>query len=133
MWWEAGADTIRVGRRQLPLAAAFAGPEAPTAVFVWNDHGAIALIDACEATGIRVPADLSVVGFDDIAIAGLHRISLSTIAQPFDVQAERAVAMLLDRINGRSPERAQHLTVPVTLRARGSSAPPDGVRRGTPP
>jgi LacI family transcriptional regulator len=124
MWWEAGADTIRVGRRRLPLAEAFAGPAAPTGVFVWNDHGAIALIDACEAAGIGVPADLSVVGFDDIAIAGLHRISLSTIAQPFDVQAERAVAMLLDRINGRAPARAQHLTVPVTLRVRGSSAPP---------
>jgi len=133
MWWEAGSATIRVGRRPTPLADAFRRPGGPTAVFVWNDHGAIALIDACEAAGIAVPDDLSVVGFDDIAIAGLHRISLTTIAQPFDVQAERAVTMLLERINGRAPDKPQHLTVPVELRARGSSAPPGRAPGGRVP
>ena len=109
-------------RRRSPEA--LRGPKAPTAVFVWNDFGAIGLIDACEEAGIDVPGDLSVVGFDDIAMACLRRISLTTISQPLDFQAEKAVAMLLDRINGRAPAKAQHLRVPVELRVRGSSAPP---------
>ena len=48
----AGSDTIRVGRSAVPLARALRGPEAPTAVFVWNDFGAIGLIEACEEAGI---------------------------------------------------------------------------------
>ena len=67
------------------------GRDAPTAVFVSNDIGAIAFIEACERLGLGVPDDISVVGFDDIAIAGLQRISLTTIAQSLDAQAERAV------------------------------------------
>jgi LacI family transcriptional regulator len=123
LWWDPGSNTIRVGRTALPLTRAFGVARAPTAVFVWNDHGAISLIDACEEAGIAVPGDLSVIGFDDIAIASLRRISLTTIAQPLDFQAERAVSMLVDRINGRAPANAQHVTVPVELRVRGSSAP----------
>ena len=123
MWWDPESTGIRVGRTALSLTRAFGVPRAPTAVFVWNDYGAISLIDACEEAGIAVPGDLSVVGFDDIAIAALRRISLTTIAQPLDFQAERAVSMLVDRINGRAPANAQHVTVPVELRVRGSSAP----------
>jgi LacI family transcriptional regulator len=124
MWWEQGAETIRVGRTAVPLRAAFSGPAAPTAVFVWNDFAAIGLMEACEAAGVAVPRDLSVVGFDDIAIAGLARISLTTVAQPLDYQAERAVAILLARMDGSAAERPQHLRVPVELRVRGSSAAP---------
>jgi LacI family transcriptional regulator len=123
MWWDPDSSSIRVGRTTMPLTRAFGAAHAPTAVFVWNDYGAISLIDACEEAGIAVPGDLSVVGFDDIAIAALRRISLTTIAQPLDFQAERAVSMLVDRINGRAPANAQHVTVPVELRVRGSSAP----------
>ena len=66
-----------------------------------NDIGAIGLIDACEAIGLRVPADMSVVGFDDITIAGLKRISLTTVSQPLMFQAERGVSLLLERISTR--------------------------------
>ena len=124
MWWEPGSGTIRVGRRPMPLRDALSGPAAPTAVFVWNDHGAIGLIEACEASGISVPRDLSVVGFDNIAVAALNRISLTTVAQPLDFQAEKAVAMLLDRLNGTAAGKPRHLSVPVELRVRGSTAAP---------
>ena len=124
MWWGQGSDTIRVGRTEMPLRDALRGPDAPTAVFVWNDFAAIGLIEACEAAGIAVPRDLSVVGFDDIAVAGLARISLTTVAQPLDFQAERAVEILLARMDGRAPAKPRHLTVPVELRVRGSTAPP---------
>ena len=102
------------------------GAGAPTAVVVWNDHGAIGLIDACEAGGISVPGALSVVGFDNIDIARLRRISLTTVAQPLDLQAEKAVTMLLDRIDAEPSGRPRHLSVPVELRVRASTAPAAG-------
>jgi LacI family transcriptional regulator len=121
--WVPGAETVTIDRRELPLVDALSGPASPTAVFVSNDIGAIAFIEACEALGLHVPADVSVVGFDDITIAGLQRISLTTVAQSLDFQAERAVALLLERIeNPRIPSR--HLSIDVVLRERGSTAPP---------
>jgi LacI family transcriptional regulator len=132
--WTPGALTIAAGRETVELGAALRRPDAPTALFVSNDIGAIALIEACERLGVRVPDDLSVVGFDDIALAGLQRISLTTVAQPLDAQAERAVALLLERIeNPRLGPR--HESADVELRVRGStaaprsSAPPRSTRR----
>ena len=71
---------------------------------------------------------MSVVGFDDIALAGLRRISLTTVAQSLDAQAERAVGLLLERIdNPRLDPR--HENADVELRVRGSTAPPSSRRR----
>jgi LacI family transcriptional regulator len=121
--WNPGSKTITIGRQALPLGDALSGHEAPTAAFVSNDIGAIAFIEACEALGQRVPHDVSVIGFDDITIAGLRRISLTTVAQSLDFQAERAVALLLERIkNPRLPVRQE--SIDVALRERGSTAPP---------
>ena len=121
--WDPGADTVVLGRRRVGLRDALGGRDGPTALFVSNDIGAISMIEACEQIGLAVPADLSVVGFDDIAIAALHRISLTTVAQPLDYQAERAVSLLLERIEKpRLPPR--HVSAPVELRVRGSTAPP---------
>ena len=126
--WTPGADVITVGRESRELAAALRGREAPTAVFVSNDIGAIAFIEACERLGLSVPGDISVVGFDDIAIAGLQRISLTTIAQSLDAQAQRAVGLLLERIeNPRLGPR--HENADVELRVRGSTGPPPARRR----
>jgi LacI family transcriptional regulator len=61
---------------------------------------AIDLIEAVEDIGLRVPEDVSVVGFDDIALAGLARVSLTTIWQPRDQLARLGVDLLLDRIKG---------------------------------
>lgn len=118
--WSPGDDTVKVDRHSLALRDAIRGPEAPTALFVSNDIGAIAAIEACESAGLSVPQDISVVGFDDIAIAGLHRLSLTTVAQPLDFQAERAVSLLLERIE--NPAIApRHVRVPVELRVREST------------
>jgi DNA-binding LacI/PurR family transcriptional regulator len=121
--WTPGADVITVGRGSRELGAALRGPEAPSAVFVSNDIGAIAFIEACERLGLTVPGDISVVGFDDIAIAGLRRIALTTVAQSLDAQAERAVGLLLERID--NPQLGpRHENADVKLRVRGSTAPP---------
>jgi DNA-binding LacI/PurR family transcriptional regulator len=119
--WSPGADTLKVARREIGFEAAVCGRDAPTALFASNDIGAIALMEACESTGLSVPKDVSVVGFDDIAIAGLHRLSLTTVAQPLDFQAERAVSLLLERIE--NPQIGpRHVRVPTELRIRESTA-----------
>ena len=121
--WSPGSRTVRINNRNVPLELALTLTEAPTAFFVSNDIGAIGLIDACEAIGLRVPADISVVGFDDITIAGLKRIALTTVSQPLMFQAERAVSLLLERIE-RPAAPPRHVRVPVELRVRESTAPP---------
>ncbi len=125
--WTPGETAVRVGHIDQDLTATLRGPDAPTALFVSNDIGAIAMIETCETLGFDVPEDVSIVGFDDIALAGLHRISLTTVAQSLDFQAQRAVDLLLERIeNPALPSR--HESVPVELRVRGSTAPPAGGR-----
>jgi LacI family transcriptional regulator len=120
--WSPGADSLKIERRTVAFETAVLRRGAPSALFVSNDIGAIAVIEACESAGLAVPDAISVVGFDDIAIAGLHRLSLTTVAQPLDFQAERAVSLLLGRIeNPRIPPR--HVRVPVELRVRDSTAP----------
>jgi LacI family transcriptional regulator len=130
--WSPGADTLTVARREIGFEAAMCGRDAPTALFASNDIGAIALMEACESAGLSVPQDVSVVGFDDIAIAGLHRLSLTTVAQPLDFQAERAVSLLLERIE--NPQIGpRHVRVPTELRIRESTAalrPDAPARRG---
>ena len=121
--WTPGSRTVRINNRPVPFESALSTPDAPTAFFVSNDIGAIGLIDACEALGLRVPADRSVVGFDDIAIAGLKRIALTTVSQPLMYQAQRAVKLLLERIE-RPAIAPRHVRVPVELRVRESTAPP---------
>jgi LacI family transcriptional regulator len=121
--WNPGAIEVALAGRRVELADLLARPDAPTALFVSNDIGAISMIETCETLGFDVPREVSIVGFDDIALAGLHRISLTTVAQPLDFQAERAVAMLLERIENPRIAR-RHLSLPVELRIRDSTTPP---------
>jgi LacI family transcriptional regulator len=100
------------------------GPAAPTAAFCSNDLGAIALLEHCDRLGLRVPDDLSVVGFDNIALAGLARISLTTVAQPLDDLARLALDMLASRLERGARGAPRHVTVPATLVVRGSTGRP---------
>jgi DNA-binding LacI/PurR family transcriptional regulator len=123
--WEPGADQVRIARQGQDLDAALQDLDGPTALFVSNDSAAVSLVELCEARGRSVPRDVSIVGFDDIGLAALHRISLTTIAQPCEYQADQAVELLLERIeNPGLPTR--RVSAPVELRVRGSTAP---VRR----
>jgi LacI family transcriptional regulator len=118
--WEPGAESVRAARAGVDLATALGQPDGPTALFVSNDIGAIAMIETCETLGFDVPGKISIVGFDDIALAGLHRISLTTVAQSLDFQAERAVALLMERIENPHIE-PRHESVPVELKVRNST------------
>lgn len=73
-----------------------------TAVFSANDQMAIGLISAFEREGIRVPEDVSVIGFDDIAYARLPRIQLTTVRQPSYEMSRAAMNMLLEQLRQQS-------------------------------
>jgi LacI family repressor for deo operon, udp, cdd, tsx, nupC, and nupG len=72
----------------------FAAPSPPTAIFCFNDEMAMGVLDFARHTGIRVPRDLSVVGFDDIRFTRYTEPALTTIAQPMRELGEGTVRLL---------------------------------------
>lgn len=97
----------------------------PTAIVAGNDLQAIGIYEAARQRGLRVPEDLSVVGYDDIPAAEWLWPPLTTIRQPVVHMAEQAARMLFTLISGQ-PLAITRLTVDVELVARGSTAPPGG-------
>ena len=100
-----------------------------TAVFVGNDLAAVGALDAFDDHGLDVPADISLVGYDNIALAGLGHIDLTTIDQPRRDMGVTAVRLLLER-HDEDRRTARHLVVPPSLVVRGSTGPPPGMRSG---
>ena len=76
-----------------------------TAVFCFNDIAAIGAIRALSESGLRVPADVSVVGFDDIQSAAFCTPSLTTVRQPLNEMGKRGARILLERI--ANPEKTE--------------------------
>jgi LacI family transcriptional regulator len=97
-------------------------PQPPTAVFAANDEMAFGAIDAVNSRGLKVPGDISVIGFDDIPTSGYVFPKLTTIRQPFGAIAARAVAELVDLIQGREPAAAR-IAFPTELVIRSSTGP----------
>ncbi|HEY3503822.1 MAG TPA: LacI family DNA-binding transcriptional regulator [Actinocatenispora sp.] len=93
-----------------------------TAVFAANDMMAVGALSALRAKGFDVPGDISVVGFDDIHLAGYLRPTLTTVRQDTALLGRRAAAALLDRIGTDAPPIRE--VVPVELFVRESTAPP---------
>jgi LacI family transcriptional regulator len=94
-----------------------------TAVFAFNDISAIGAIRALEEMGLRVPADVSVLGFDDIYAAAFHNPALTTIRQPLFEMGSIAARTLLDRLaDGAGAKIPEVLSVEPTLIVRNSTA-----------
>ncbi len=92
----------------------------PTAIFAANDVSAIAAIQAAVGLGLRVPADLSVVGFDNIPESALCTPPLTTVNQPIRQMGERSIQLLLRLMRGEQVE-ATHLTLQTDLVVRQSA------------
>jgi DNA-binding LacI/PurR family transcriptional regulator len=93
-----------------------------TALFAYNDNSAIGAIHVMQDAGLRVPRDVSVVGFDDIQAAAYTYPSLTTIRQPLQKMGEIAASTLLDRIETRC-EYVPEIAVVPELIVRQSSGP----------
>ena len=108
--------------RDVSLEALLAGRTRVSGIVSSNDLGAIEILDTADRLGIRVPEDLSVVGYDDISIAGLKRISLTTIAQPKDELAHSALNMLHARVTGEAHGKPKRAIIEGGLVIRGTTA-----------
>ncbi|GAA4913499.1 LacI family DNA-binding transcriptional regulator [Nesterenkonia rhizosphaerae] len=95
---EAGGWTAESGYRAAQQIMSWG--QLPDAVFAANDFLALGLIRALEERGLRVPADISVVGFDDVDAAGYFSPPLTTVRQPFEDAGRAALELLLDESHG---------------------------------
>jgi len=92
-----------------------------TALFAYNDISAIGAIRAIQERGLRVPQDISVMGFDDIPGAAFHSPSLTTVRQPLNRMGEVAAQSLLERIEGKK-EYPSEIAIEPELVVRESTA-----------
>jgi LacI family transcriptional regulator len=96
--------------------------EPPTAIFAFNDNMAIGAIRAAHARGFRVPADISIVGFDDLEEAEIVSPALTTIRQPLAEMGRIAVSLLIRLLDNQRLE-ALHVELGTRLVIRESTAP----------
>lgn len=100
--------------------------EPPTAIFAANDVSAFGVMDAVRDLGLRIPDDISVVGFDDIPDAQMTNPPLTTVRQPMREMGRQATRMLLESIT--EPDRpSERIELPTELVVRGTCSPPSGV------
>jgi DNA-binding LacI/PurR family transcriptional regulator len=100
-----------------------------TCLFAFNDLSAIGAMRAFREAGLRVPEDVSVVGFDDIEGAAYQNPGLTTVQQPLRQMGDLAARTLLKRLAGED-SLPHTLTVEPQLVIRGSTAPPQGAAAG---
>lgn len=115
---EAGA--VAPARQLLALA------DRPTAIFAANDRSALSVMRTAGDLGLRVPDDLSVVGFDNIPEAALTTPPMTTVDQSLHALGRAAISMLLELIDRDGSESLDPLrrTLPTELVVRGTTAPP---------
>lgn len=95
-----------------------------TALFAFNDISAMGAIRALREEGLRVPTDVSVVGFDDIASAEYQSPALTTVRQPLRKMGRIAAETLLQRISRPRPDETAEITVEPELIIRDTACPP---------
>lgn len=93
----------------------------PTAVFCWTDSVAFTLMAEAAKLGLRVPDDLSVIGYDNTRLAALPQLSLTSVDQAGHQLGSEAMKLLIERIEGRQVD--QHVTLPPHLDVKGSTGP----------
>jgi LacI family transcriptional regulator len=100
-------------------------PEPPTAIFAFNDNAAIGTLNVARRRGLRVPEDLSVVGFDDTFQATIVTPQLTTVRQPLAELGRLGVSLLMRLIEGQRLD-ALRIELATTLVVRDSTGPVPG-------
>jgi len=102
-------------------------PSDVTAIFSANNLMTVGVLRALHHIGVRVPDEVSVIGFDDLELAELMSPPLSVVERPSVEQGVLAMRLLRNRIEDKGPRRAQHIVMDTNLLARGSCAPPQRI------
>jgi DNA-binding LacI/PurR family transcriptional regulator len=114
-------ETQDVASIRTAVAAIFAAPQPPTAILAMSDRVALVAMEWLIEHGVRVPEDVSIVGFDGVREAELSNPALTTIVQPLAEIARQAVqAILQDAVP------VERRSLPLTLAVRASTAAPKG-------
>ncbi len=108
--------TVRAGLK----AARDYAPHASSAVITYNDQLGVGFVRGCQATGLRVPDDVSVVGFDNIFIDDIVTPGLTTVAGPLHSQGSIGVSNVIGMIKGARPS-FEPMVLPTRLVVRGST------------
>ena len=119
---------FRTDRARQAALSLFSKDEIPDAVFVANDHMAFSVLDTLRhELGLRVPEDVSVIGYDDVLAASWPSYDLTTVRQPADQMVDQTVEILMQQINDgdMTPRRVQ-IDGPLVI--RGSTRQPDVVK-----
>lgn len=111
-----GARAARTLLDEVPAAR-------PSAVLAFNDRCATGVLDTFLRSGVTVPGEISVVGFDDTSLSRLAHIDLTTVAQDVPRLAELAVGRAIARLDGEAVPDGEQV-VPPHLVVRGTTAPP---------
>lgn len=124
--WDAPDGALLADGRPAAWADILRGPDRVTGIFASNDFTAIDALDVADALGVRVPEDLSVVGFDDVNLAALRRIGLTTVHQPRHELVRLGVEGLVGRIAGRVAGPPRVTLAGVNLLVRRTTGPVEG-------
>ena len=123
-----GKDTIThyttEQKHTVPYNAALAmlqQPQRPTAFVCYNDELAVLLLEAARQTGLNVPDDLSIIGFDDSSLATATEVKLTTLSHPKMEMGVQAANMLIDMMEKRTSEAPKDIIYKPELIIRGST------------
>ena len=123
--------TLTAGATRAAGAQAFEsmprGRRRPTAVLAMSDMVAIGLMAAAQSAGLKIPDDLSVVGYDDLPMAAWTNPALTTVRQPIIEKGRLAARLLIQRMKGKVVQSPPPLG--TSLVVRGSTSPPSGGSR----
>ena len=98
-------------------------PDPPTAIFAANDLQALGIYEAARQLGVRIPQDLSVIGFDDLSFTQWSGPPMTTVRQPLVQMGAAAADLVLELASGRQPD-SNRIELATTLIIRQSTAPP---------
>ncbi len=120
-----GDMSYQRGVEEVPYISRLA-KSGPVAVVAVNDETAIGVIAGSRSAGLRIPEDVGIVGFDNIAPASLPGVDLTTLEQPIGEISEAAVEIILGAISGESGQKSRIVLQPKLIERRSSGGPGKG-------
>ena len=120
---DTAALSVAEGRQAAQRLAGIPGARRPTAAFCANDLLALGLLQQCVTSGVSVPSDLAIVGYDDIEYAGAAAVPLTSVRQPRLRLGRTAAELLLDEVEN-ADHAHQQITFTPELVARASTDRP---------